>query len=101
MKKGDPDYMIKSRKLLEENACKKIKTTMIGALRSFEVHLEKYMEDEEFQQAFALAREEVLNKGNKQINNLKKELDSYEISWKRFHMVLPMARNRNIKKEGQ
>jgi hypothetical protein len=95
MKKGDPDYMIKSRKLLEENACKKIKTTMIGSLRSFEIHLEMFLVDNpELQDAFCRAREDVLNKGNKQINNMKKELDNYEINWKRFSMVLPMRKNK-------
>ena len=95
MKKGDPDYMIKSRKLLEENACKKIKTTMIGSLRSFEVHLEEFLaNDLELQEAFSRAREDVLNKGNKQINNMKKELENYEINWKRFSMKLPLNRNK-------
>jgi hypothetical protein len=97
MKKGDPDYMIKSRKLLEENACKKIKTTMIGALSSIEEHLEQFIVmDDDLRNAFLRAREDILNKGNKQINNMKKELDNYEISWKRYHMVLPMSK----KKEG-
>jgi len=95
MEKGDPDYMIKSRKLLEENACKKIKTTMIGALRSFEVYLEEFIENDlELRDAFLRAREDVLNKGNKQINNMKKELENYEVNWKRYHMTIPMRKRK-------
>lgn len=95
MKEGSPEYMEKSKELLEENACKKIKTTMIGALESIEKFFGEFMDDEKLQEAFVKTREDILNKGNKQIKNMKKELSSYNISRKRYHIKIPVKRWEN------
>lgn len=93
MKEGSPEYMEKSKELLEENACKKIKTTMIGALESIETYLSYLWEENpEGLKAFQSAREEILNRGNKQIKNLRKEFCNYDINWKRYKMTIPMKR---------
>lgn len=92
MIEGSPEYMEKSHELLEENACKKIKTTMIGALESIENNFGDFMDDERLQLAFTRAREEILNKGNRQIKNMKKELSGYNVSRKRFTITIPMKR---------
>lgn len=91
MKEGDKEYMQKSKERLEENACKKIKTTMIGAIEAIENNFGPYLHGE-LKEVFQKTREEILNKGNKQIKNMSEEFKHYDINWKRFTMRIPMKR---------
>lgn len=88
MKQGDEEYRIRSRERLQENAVKKIETTMIGAISS----IEKFFPDLIDSEDFLKVRQEILDRGNKQISNLKKELSHYDINWKRYTYRLPIKK---------
>lgn len=60
---------------------KRLTTTMIGALASIEESLE--LDDEEYSQL----RQDILDKGNAQIRELRKDLDNFEISYKKIYFV--------------
>jgi hypothetical protein len=94
--------MRKPREKLETAAKGKIKTTMIGAIESIENHLgylwnhksadERTDEEEDIYQKFAIARQEILDRGHRQMKNLAREMDNYEIEEKRFKLVIPVSR---------
>lgn len=85
-----------AREKLKQDVEKKINTTMIGALSSFEKTFgylwgnegqenEPLTEDEEyFFQLWQEARESVLDKGNSQKRAILDELDNYTVSWNRY-----------------
>jgi hypothetical protein len=60
---------------------KRITTTMIGSLASIEESLE--LTDDEYSEL----RQEILDKGNAQIRELKKDLEQFEISYKTVYFV--------------
>lgn len=68
---------------------KKIQTTMIGALVTFEKYFGDLLSDEELKDAFENARSEILDRGNSQIRNLEIDFSEYDITWKKNHIVLP------------
>ena len=90
----EKSYNESSRERLEKIACKKVQTTMIGALETLETHFgflwdkgdngELSPEAIHMRQVFDEAREEILNKGNTQIRNLKNEMENYEVKWLRY-----------------
>jgi hypothetical protein len=94
--------MRKPRERLETAAKGKIKTTMIGAIESIENHLgylwghktvdERTEEEEDIYQKFATARQEILDRGHRQMKNLAREIDNYEVEEKRFKLVIPVSR---------
>ena len=92
MREGDEDYMQRSKELLVQNLEKKLMTTMVGALYSIEENLVKT--DKISEQDYDMIRQEILDKGNKQIKNMKKELSNYSVNWKRFKTVIPMKRTK-------
>ena len=94
--------MRKPSERLETVGRGKIKTTMIGAIESIEKHLghlwwhnisdDRTEQEEDIYQAFTLARQEILDRGHRQMKNLSKEIDSYVIEEKRFKLVIPVTR---------
>jgi hypothetical protein len=94
--------MQKPREKLETAAKGKIKTTMIGAIESIENHLgylwnhksidERTEEEEDIYQKFAIARQEILDRGHRQMKNLAREMDNYQVEEKRFKLVIPVSR---------
>ena len=94
MKRKDSD-----RRRLEYNIEKKIRTTMIGALATFEDYFgniwgfnksEKDLSENQyhFRQLWAEARREVLNKGNMQIRAARDEISEYDTEWHRYTVDL-------------
>jgi len=86
-----------AQKRLETNIVKKIKTTMIGALASFEDgfgHLwgkdipEDQLDSDElkFSDMWEEIRSEILDKGNLQIRAAKDELSEYETDWNMYQI---------------
>lgn len=58
----------------ENNAIRRIRTTMIGAIAAVEKYFaDEISNDESFREKFNCARKEILDLGNKQIRNLKEE----------------------------
>lgn len=96
--------MRKPRERLETTAKQKIKTTMIGAIESIELSLgylwahntgaTRTDKEEEAYQAFSSARQEILDRGHKQMKNMAKEIDCYEIEEKRFELIIPVGKLR-------
>ncbi len=100
--------MRKPRERLETVGKGKIKTTMIGAIESIENHLgylwghksdHKTEEQEEIYQAFSLVRQEIMDRGHRQMKNLAKELDSYEIEEKRYELFIPVNKLTRTQKD--
>lgn len=85
-------YEEDSKKRLGKIISQKIRTTMIGALESFEYKFEKYLEDPEFKDMFQEVRKEILDNGNNQIRATEKELEQYEVKWNRYTIVMPVKR---------
>jgi len=93
--------MRKPKERLEATAKQKIKTTMIGAIESIELNLgylwghnsgrPRTDAEEEAYQAFSVARQEILDRGHKQMKNIAKEVDCYEVEEKRFSIVIPVS----------
>jgi hypothetical protein len=92
MDKNDYD-----RRALKDFTRKKITTTMIGALDSFEKRFgrlwgqDKNEEDiteqeDRFYQIWSEVREEILDRGNAQIGAANKELDMYNIEKQRYQI---------------
>lgn len=88
-----------SKKQLMSNVQKKMKTTMIGALATFEEgfgHLwghGKHIDDltpseEEYRQIWDAVRSTVLDKGNNQSRAAMDEIAQYTMNWNRFNMNL-------------
>ena len=86
---------IYAQRRLEHNIIKKIKTTMIGALASFEDgfgflwgidldYNELDKEQLELREVWEEIRREVLNKGNMQIRAAQDELSEYNTEWTGF-----------------
>lgn len=81
-----------SKDKLTRDSIKKIKTTMIGAIASIEKFFDDYMDDPEFVSLFEAMREEILDKGNKQIRVLETELKQYTVNWNRHEYKFDINR---------
>ena len=98
VKKSNEDlYRESSKKRLKKNVERKFKTTMIGALASFEEcfgHLWGHGKDEDeistnemaFRQLWEQARTDVLNNGNSQLRIAQEEIAQYTMTWNRYHI---------------
>ena len=94
---------------LSKIAKKKIQTTMIGSLSTVEKFFgflwghgnseELTPEQEHMKNLFDEARAEILDRGNSQIRNLETEVAQYDISWKRYHVTLPVINVENEEDE--
>ena len=94
---------------LSKIAKKKIQTTMIGALSTVEKFFgflwghgdndQLTPEQEHMKNLFDEARAEILDRGNSQIRNLETEVAQYDISWKRYHVTLPVITMENKEDE--
>lgn len=75
---------------------------MIGSLSSIERYFgflwgedseEELTKDQErMRDIFEDLRTEILDKGNIQIRNADAEIDSYDVSWNKYHINLPIRR---------
>lgn len=94
-------YLEDSRKRLDQIIKKKMKTTFIGALDSFESNFgylwghgldesELTHEQAEFRVVWENTRTEVLNKGNTQLRGLQTDLANHVVSWNRYTISLPV-----------
>jgi hypothetical protein len=92
----------RSKHRLKKEIKKKIQTTMIGSLSSIERYFgflwgedseEELTKDQErMRDIFEDLRTEILDKGNIQIRNADAEIDSYDVSWNKYHINLPIRR---------
>jgi|LakMenE01Jun11ns_1017448.scaffolds.fasta_scaffold8730045_2 hypothetical protein len=71
---------------------KRITTTMIGALASIEKMLD--LEDEEYEDL----RQDILDKGNAQIRELRKDLECYEVKYRKIYFI-PLRRDHDKRRE--
>jgi hypothetical protein len=103
---NDEKYRESSKKRLMKNVERKFKTTMIGALASFEKyfgdlwgHDEGELSDEQIKmkQFWEQARTEILNNGNSQLRIAQEEIAQYTMTWNRYHIdfVLPPTKEDN------
>lgn len=85
---------------------KKLKTTMVGAINSIEKHFGFLWEGDkedlsptelEIREIFEEARKEIFDLGNKQIRNMKEELENYEVEWKRYKTYFKPSKNYNLR----
>ena len=103
--KKEEQYKEASSNRLSKIAKKKIQTTMIGSLSTVEKFFgflwgygnseELTDEQEHMKNLFDEARAEILDRGNSQIRNLETEVSQYDISWKRYHVTLPVINVEN------
>ena len=100
-----------SHDTLFKNTKKKIQTTMIGSLSDIEEHfgfLWNFGEDESqlteeqkhIKSIYEEARAKILDRGNTQIRDLELEFINYEISRKKYHIKLPVAKPRGEEDDG-
>ena len=92
----------RSKHRLKKEIKKKIQTTMIGSLSSIERYFgflwgedseEELTKDQErMRDIFEDLRTEILDKGNIKIRNADAEIDSYDVSWNKYHINLPIRR---------
>lgn len=89
---------------LKTECQKKIDTTMIGALSAIEDafgelwnHQSLYQNEDElfWKEKYEILRSKILDNGNNQKRKLEKELESYEVSLRRYHVDLPV-KSRNL-----
>lgn len=107
--KKEEKFKEASRTRLSKIAKKKIQTTMIGSLSTVEKFFgflwghdneeELTPEQEHMKNLFDEARAEILDRGNSQIRNLETEVAQYDISWKRYHVTLPVITMENEEDE--
>lgn len=95
MEPQESQYDKDSKERLLKILKQKIKTTMIGALDSFEHMFSEMLKDPDFDSAFQEARKEILDNGNNQIRAIEKELEQYNIHWNRYTIVMPVKRRGN------
>lgn len=89
------------RRRLDKIISKKIETTFIGAVASFEKYFgflwgqekdERDLTREEIQldKLWEQCRNEILNKGNKNLRAAQDEISNHIIEWKKHKLVLPV-----------
>lgn len=91
----------RSKTRLKKEIKKRIQTTMIGSLSS----IEKYFgflwgeesdspteREEQMREIFEEMRTEILDKGNTQIRNADAEIETYDITWNKYHINLPIRK---------
>lgn len=89
----DAAFKEASKRKLKKEIEKKIQTTMIGALDSIEKKFGFLWEEEsELYNIYQELRKEILDKGNKQIRDVGKELERYDVEWLKYSINLPLKR---------
>lgn len=91
----------RSKSRLKKEIKKRIQTTMIGSLSS----IEKYFgflwgeesdspteKQEQMREIFEEMRTEILDKGNTQIRNAEAEIETYDVTWNKYHINLPIRK---------
>lgn len=75
-----------SRNKLKDDFKKKITTTMIGALASIEKYFGERLDlnVEKVDEDWEDCRQEILDRGNKQIRAMMDELDCYDVTWNKY-----------------
>ena len=105
---NDEKYRDSSKKRLMKNVERKFKTTMIGALASFEKyfgdlwgHEEGELSDEQLKmkQFWEQARTEILNNGNSQLRIAQEEIAQYTMTWNRYHIDFVLSPTKEDNKE--
>lgn len=90
-----------SKKRFDKILSTKVNTVMIGAIAAFEESFgflwgkgkaqeDLTTEELEFSELWQNVRNKVLNNGNNQLRALKNELANNNVTWKRYHINLPM-----------
>jgi len=92
----------RSKTRLKKEVKKRIQTTMIGALSSIEKYFgflwgeesdnELTKDQERMRDIFEDMRTEILDKGNTQLRNVDSEIESYDVTWNKYHINLPIKR---------
>lgn len=94
-------YQRDSRNRLRNNASKKVRTTFIGAIDSFEKKFGEIWghnkditllteEQKIWREVWEEVRKEVLDKGNNQLRALCMEIDDYQVEWDKNFTNLPV-----------
>lgn len=106
----DAKYKDVSKDRLLKISKKKIQTTMIGALSTIEKQFgflwghgtEEQLtpEQQHLRDLYDEVRSEILDRGNAQSRNLEAEFASYDISWNRYKMELPVKKLDETNNEG-
>lgn len=66
---------------------KRIMTTMIGAIARLEKYIDLFEEDE-----YESLRKEILDNGNRQLKEMEKDLEHFEVRHKTYYFM-PLRRN--------
>ena len=92
----------RSTNRLKKEIKKRIQTTMIGSLSSVEKYFgflwgedsdsEPTAKQEQMREIFEEMRTEILDKGNTQIRNADAEIETYYVTWNKYHINLPIRR---------
>ena len=105
---NDEKYRESSKKRLMKNVERKFKTTMIGALASFEKYFGELWGHEEgglseeqikMKQFWEQARTEILNNGNSQLRIAQEEIAQYTMTWNRYHIDFVLPKTKEDKQE--
>lgn len=91
----------RSKNRLKKEIRKKIQTTMIGALSSVEKYfgflwgenVDNPTKDQlRMREVFEDMRTEILDKRNLQIRNSDAEIETYDVTWNKYHINLPIRK---------
>lgn len=93
-------YLNESKKRLEKISTTKVTTVFIGALDVFEKTFgflwgsedgPQTDEQDQWYELWQKARTQILDNGNAQLRALLNEIENHTISWKKYHMDLPVV----------
>ena len=82
-KESEDNYNNKSKQRLNKIVETKIRTSFIGALSAFENEFSDFLADPSIKERWNRVRNKILDNGNGQIRAVRKELEQYNIHWKR------------------
>lgn len=102
-------FLEECRKRLDKIISKKMQTTFIGALDSFEKYFgflwgsekderDLTKEERRFDEIWEECRNDILNKGNFQLRAVQNELAQNTVQWNRHHLDMPIKGDRNESK---
>lgn len=98
--RSEEKYMKESKERLKKILTTKIRTTMIAALDTFEKKFGELwnhgsraqtQQEQMLREIYEETRKHILDVGNDQIRNMEKELEDYNIKWKRHHVKMPIV----------
>lgn len=91
----------RSKLRLKKDIKKKIETTMIGSLASIEKFFGSFWGHNEdgqtpekaaIKEIYEELRSEILDKGNVQIKNAELDIESYDVTWNKYHYNIPVQK---------